>query len=36
MLHWRAKITFFAVLALTALAAIGGAFHWGADAFRAF
>ena len=28
MVHWRARLTLLAALALIAFAALGGGFHW--------
>lgn len=29
MIHWRARLIFLAVVALTIVASVGGAIHWG-------
>lgn len=28
MIHWRTRLVFLAVVALTIVAAVGGAIHW--------
>lgn len=28
MIHWRSRLVFLAVVALVAVAALGGAIHW--------
>lgn len=30
MIHWRARLIFLAVVALTIVASLGGAIHWNA------
>lgn len=30
MIHWRARLIFLAVVALTVVSAVGGAIHWNA------
>jgi len=29
MIHWRARLIFLAVVALTVVSSVGGAIHWG-------
>lgn len=33
MIHWRARLVFLAVVALTVVAAVGGAIHWNSFMF---